>query len=75
MLLPRRVNKVSGREGKEKKIESPAACTKLALKTNITTGLLLLLIACTHIALPEMPENTKGFLLVAFASVALLQGE
>ena len=45
----------------------------LLLNPNIHTGALLLFIACTLIALPEMPERTKSVLLVAFACVAMIR--
>ena len=37
-------------------------------------GLVLLFIASALISLPDMPSNSKDFLMVAFACVALLPG-
>lgn len=36
---------------------------------------LLLFVACSLIAMPEIQENVKSFLLTAFTCVALLQGQ
>jgi hypothetical protein len=45
----------------------------LLMSPNAHAGLLLLFIAGSLIALPEIPERTKSVLLVAFACVAMIR--
>lgn len=47
---------------------------RLAKKPSTYAGIVLLFIASTLISLPGMPPNSKDFLMVAFACVALLPG-
>ncbi len=54
-----------------------AALSKLKHLTSMPStyaGLVLLFIASALISLPDMPSNSKDFLMVAFACVALLPG-
>lgn len=47
---------------------------RLMKKPSTYAGIVLLFIASTLISLPGMPPNSKDFLMVAFACVALLPG-
>jgi hypothetical protein len=47
---------------------------KLFMMPSSYIGLLLLLISCIIIFMPEMQANAKDFLMVTFACMALLPG-
>lgn len=56
--------------GREQKEKAPSC----VVHTELVTGSLLLFISISLIALPEMHEDARSFMLAAFACVALLQG-
>ena len=46
----------------------------LATTPSTYSGAVMLFIALTLISMPDMPSNTKDFLMVAFACTALMPG-